>query len=156
MTKVLCLKQFLKKNFKLLLFSFRLIPLRSSCVNLICSSAVKISDFVSKSIVLVTTKWAGLQEYSSPSLTSTSFMSKPCWEASSLTFLLYDSGDNAIASADLWSFNTIDNYVAYASTEHLFELLRERDTVIVAYGNCCFFSDIKKLSLFSKLSDMFF
>ena len=83
-------------------------------------------------------------------------MSKPCWEASTLATLLYDSRDNAIASADLWSFNTIDSYVAYAPSEDLFELPRERDTVVVAYANCWLFSDITKLSWFAKLSDMFF
>ena len=83
-------------------------------------------------------------------------MSKPCCEASSLTTFLYDSRDNVIASADLWSFNTIDKHVAYASSEHLFELPRKRDAVVVAYANCCFFSDKTKLSWFSKLSDMFF
>ena len=81
-------------------------------------------------------------------------MSKPCWEASSLTTLSYESRDNAIASADLWSFSTIDNHDAYASSEDLFELPRERDSVVKAYANC--FSDVTKLSLFSKLSDMFF
>ena len=56
-------------------------------------------------------------------------MSKPCWEASSLTALLYESRDNAVASIDLWSFNTtIDNHDPYASSEDLFELPRERDT----------------------------
>ena len=66
-------------------------------------------------------------------------MSKPCWEASSLTTLLYDSRDNAIASADLWSFNTIDNHDAYVSSEDLFELPTEWDTEEVAYANCyCF------------------
>ena len=74
------------------------------------------------------------------------FMSKPCREASSLTTLLYESRDNAIASADLRSFNTIDNYNAYASSEDLFELPRERDTVAVAYANCYCFSDMTKLS----------
>ena len=83
-------------------------------------------------------------------------MSKPCWEASSLTTLLYESRDNAIASADLWSFSTIDNHDAHASSEDLFELPRERDRAVVAYANCYCFSDVTKLSWFSKLSDMFF
>ena len=63
-------------------------------------------------------------------------MSKLCWEASSLTTLLYESRDNAIASADLWSFSTVDSHDAYASGEDLFELPRERDRVVVAYANC--------------------
>ena len=83
-------------------------------------------------------------------------MSKPCWEASSLTTLLYESRDNAIASADLWSFSKINNHDAYASSEDLFESARKRDRVVVAYANCYCFSDVIKLSWFSKLSDMFF
>ena len=43
MTKVLCANQFLMKNAILLPFPLRLITLRSSCINLICSSAVKSS-----------------------------------------------------------------------------------------------------------------
>ena len=61
-TKVLCAKQFLKKNTKPLPFALRLITLRSSCVNLICSIAIESLDFVSASITLVITKWASLQE----------------------------------------------------------------------------------------------
>ena len=84
---------------------------------------------------------------------------KTCWEASSLTTLLYESRDNAIASADLWSFSIIDNHDEYASRtlfEDLFELPRERDRVVVAYANCYCFSDVTKLSWFSKLSNILF
>ena len=83
-------------------------------------------------------------------------MSKPCWEASSLITILHDSRDYANASADLWSFNKVDNDDAYALSEDLFELPRERDTVVVTYANCYFFSDITKLLWLLKLSDMFF
>ena len=69
---------------------------------------------------------------------------------------LWDSRDNVIAFAYLQSFNTIDNNVAYASSEHLFELPRKRGEMVVADANCCFFSDITKLSWFTKLSGMFF
>ena len=62
MAKVTCAKHFLTKNAKPLPFPLRLITLRSTCVNLISSSNVKSLDFVSASIVLVITKFAGLQE----------------------------------------------------------------------------------------------
>ena len=40
--------------------------------------------------------------------------------------------------------NTIDTHVAYALSEQLFELRRERCTVVVAHDNYCFISDITK------------
>ena len=83
-------------------------------------------------------------------------MSKPCWEASSLTTLLYESRDNTIAFADFWSFSTIDNHDAYALSKDVIELPRERDGVVIGYANCYCFSDVTKFSWFSKLSDMFF
>ena len=46
---------------------------------------------------------------------------------------LYESRDNAIASADLWSCSTIDNHDAHASSEDLFELPRERDRMEVPF-----------------------
>ena len=73
-------------------------------------------------------------------------MSKTCWEASLLFMSLYDPRDNAVASTELWSFNTVVNHDAHASNEDLFELPREKDTVVVAYANCYCFSDITKLS----------
>ena len=156
MAKVICVKHFLKENTKPLPFPLRLITLRSSWVNLICSSAVKKfgSSFGINCIGNYQMGWlAGIIfTFSKRNVVYV----KTCWEAPSLTTLLYVSRDNAISFADLWFFNTIDNHDAYASSEGLFELTWERDTVVVAYANCYCFSDIIELSWFSKLSDMFF
>ena len=67
------------------------------------------------------TSYAGLHEKSVTSVTATFSISYPCSRAAWHTTSSYDFRVSVIATADLWSFSTINRDWAVASNGDLFE-----------------------------------
>ena len=79
------------------------------------------SFLLSQSINFVMTSCAGLHEKSIPFVAATCSISYPCSRAAWHTTFSYDSRVSVIASADLWSFSTMNRDWAVASNGDLFE-----------------------------------